>query len=244
MRPILFRWRGFVVHSYPALLYCGLVAGIWAGHAAAQAQGIDAFRTYVATLVLIVFALIGSRLLYVASNWPFYRQNIRRILDPNEGGASMYGGFALALLLSVPLLATLSLPLGAFWDVSMITILVGMIFTRIGCLLNGCCGGRPSTNWGVYLPNHLGVWEKRVPTQFFEGGWAALLLIFAIASRTWLPFPGALCLLVTAGYAFGRLLIESMREPEPGARTFNMYHAVSVVMVVVCLAALAARWPR
>ena len=119
-----------------------------------------------------------------------------------------------------------------------------MIFTRVGCLLNGCCAGRLTTTWvGIRLPNHLGVWEKRVPTQCLEAGWAAILLSSAIVVRPWLPFPGALLLIVATGYAFGRLPLESMREAEPGGNRFTIDHAISTVVIVVSLAILAVRWP-
>jgi phosphatidylglycerol:prolipoprotein diacylglycerol transferase len=245
MRPILFRWRGITIWSYPAMLYLGLVAGVVAANMAAHAIGLDAFRVYVATLVLIVFALIGARLLHVASYWRLYQESPRRIWDRRDSGAAQYGGLALALPLSVPLLAALELPLGAFWDVAMLTILVGMIFARIGCLLNGCCGGRPSQGWlSLYLPNHRGVWARRIPTQCLEAGLAAVLLIAAVEAWPWLPFPGALFLLVTAGYAAMRLVLESLRELDPGASRFTIHHALSVLLVVASLAALAAGWPK
>lgn len=227
------------------MLYVGLVAGAVAGNAAAHAAGIDAFRTFVATLVLIVPTLIFARLLHVATHWRFYRQNPRRIWNRRDGGAAQYGGLAAALPLSVPLLAALQLPLGAFWDVGMLTILVGMIFARIGCLMNGCCAGRPSKTWvSVYLPNHLGVWARRIPTQCLEAAWAAVLLVSAISVWRWLPFPGALFLLATAGYAAGRLALESMRELHPGASRFTIHHAISVLMIMVSLATLTACWPK
>jgi phosphatidylglycerol:prolipoprotein diacylglycerol transferase len=150
---------------------------------------------------------------------------------------------ALALPLSVPLLAALQLPLGAFWDVGMLTILVGMIFARIGCLLNGCCGGRPSNGWlGLYLPNHRGVWARRIPTQCLEAGLAAVLLIAAVALWPRLPFPGSLFLLATVGYASGRLALESLRELDPGASRFTIHHGISVILIMVSLAVLAVRW--
>ncbi len=227
------------------MLYIGLVAGVAAGNIAAHAAGIDAFRAYVTTLALIPAALIGARLLHVALHWQFYLHNLRRIWDRNDGGAAMYGGFFLALLFSVPLLAALKIPFGAFWDVTMFTILVGMIFTRIGCLLNGCCVGRPSKTWGsMYLPNHFGVWERRIPTQLLEAGFAAVLLGSAMIVWRGLPFQGALVLFVTASYASGRLVLESLRESEPGAKRFNESHALSLVMVIVSLATLTARWPK
>ena len=245
MRPMLFQWRGLTVWSYPAMLYIGLVAGVVAGNAAAHAAGIDAFRAFVATLVLIVPALVGARLFYVVSHWQLYGKSLRRIWNRSDGGYAMYGGLPLALLLSLPLLAALRLPFGAFWDVAMFTVLVGMIFARIGCLMNGCCAGRPSkTGVSAYLPNHMGVWDRRIPTQCLEAGWAAVLLVCAITVWRWLPFPGALFLVVTAGYASGRLLLESTREPLSGASRFTIHHGISVVLIVLSLAALTARWPK
>ncbi len=227
------------------MLYIGLVAGVVAGNVAAHAAGIDAFRAFVATLVLIVPALIGARLFYVASHWQLYRQSLWRICDRSGGGFAMYGGLPVVLLLSVPVLGALRLDFGAFWDVAAFTILVGMTFTRIGCLMNGCCAGRPSRTWvSVYLPNRRGVWDRRIPTQCLEAGWAGVLLVTAIAVWRWLPFPGALFLIVTAGYASGRLVLESTREPQPGANRFTIHHAISAVMIMLSLATLTACWPR
>jgi len=76
------------------------------------------------------------------------------------------------------------------------------------------------------------VWERRIPTQCLETGWAAALLASAMTAWRWLPFPGAFFLLATAGYASGRLVLESAREPEPGARRFTVHHAISLAMVV------------
>jgi phosphatidylglycerol:prolipoprotein diacylglycerol transferase len=243
MRRILFRWHGLTVWSYPALLYVGLVVGLVAGNAAAHVAGIDARSAYVATLVLIPLALVGSRLLFVVTKWPAYRHNFRRIWDRDDGGAAMYGGLALALICSVPLLSVLGLPIGAFWDVTTFSILVGMIFARIGCLLNGCCAGRPSQTWcSVRLPNHLGVSARRIPTQCLEAGWAVVLLVLAVLVWRRLPFAGALFLVVTAAYAAGRLPLESAREPEPGAGKITVYHVMSAAMILLSLAALTVCW--
>jgi len=226
------------------MLYCGLVAGITAGNVAAHAAHIDAFRVYVATVLLVAPALAGARLLYVASHWARFRGRADRIWNRREGGAAQYGGLLVILPLSVPLLLVLRLPIGSFWDVTAFTILVGMIFTRIGCFLNGCCAGRPVKRWGVCLPNHLGMWERRVPTQCLEAAWATVLLVGAVALWERLPFPGALFLLVAGGYAIGRLVLESAREHAPGIGKFTVHHAISLLIAVVSFAALTIRWPK
>ena len=165
-------------------------------------------------------------------------------MDCREGGAAQYGGLLVVLPLSVPLLIALRLPIAAFWDVATFTILVGMIFTRVGCLLNGCCAGRPVKRWGVCLPNHRGVWERRIPTQCLEAAWASMLLGGATAAWSRLPFPGALFLLVAGGYATGRLALESAREHRQGNARFTVHHALSLVIAVLSFAALTIRWPN
>jgi phosphatidylglycerol---prolipoprotein diacylglyceryl transferase len=245
MRPILFYWRGLTVWSYPAMLYLGLLAGIVSGNAAAHAAGLDAFRVYVATLTLIAAGLIGARLFYVVLHWPFYRTNLDRVWNRKDGGVAMYGGFAVMLPLSVPLLYALRLPLGAFWDVTVFTVLVLMIFARIGCLLNGCCAGRPSkSRLSIRLPNSAGVWDRRIPTQILEAALSAVLLVCAMTMWRWLPFPSALSLVIAAGYGAARLLLESTREQCRGRSRFTVQHGISVALVVFSLAVLSARWPK
>ena len=242
MRPVLFRWHGLTFWAYPTFLYLGLVAGVFAGNAAAHAIGLDAFRVYVATLVLIPAALVGARLLYVASHWTAYRGRFRNVWNRNEGGAAQYGGLVLAIPLSFPLLRLLDVPFGLFWDVSAFTILVGMILTRIGCLLNGCCAGRPSDSWlAVRLPNRSQVWTRRIPTQCLEAAWAAALVIAAAVLWNDMPFGGALFAFVAGGYACGRLLFESLRELPAGTR-FTVQHAISMAIIVTSATVLLIGW--
>ena len=245
MRPVLFHWRKRAIQSYPAMLYIGLVAGVIAGNIAAHAYAINPLRTYITTIILLIPALAGARLQFVLNHWPLYRRNMRRVWDRREGGCSMYGGLALAILISVPLLRLFRLGFGAFWDVAIFVILVGMMFTRIGCLLNGCCAGVPSETWlSAYLPNCQGVWRKRIPSQMLEAGLAATLLVVALLMRRVLPFPGALFLLVAAGYASGRFLLEFLREREPGTSRFTWDHSISLVTLLSSISILAVCWPK
>ena len=225
------------------MLYVGLVLGVVACNVAAHAAGLDALRVYVATMLLIVPALIGARLLFVASEWDCYRRNPRRIWNRTEGGFMMYGAVPVMLLCSVPLLRALHVGFGAFWDVSTFTILVGMIFTRVGCLLNGCCAGRRTSSWlGIRLPDTHGVWQRRVPTQALEALCAVVLLGVSMAIWRQTPFPGALFLLIMLGYASARLLLELARERRNSGRQFRVAYALSVIFVVISLSTLAIQW--
>ena len=244
MRRVLWHWREIAIHSYPAMLYLGLVFGIIAQNYAANLAGLNSTRVFVVTLLLLVPALAGARVLYVASHWEVYRREPARIWRRADGGAALYGGLPFLLLASLPLLRLLKLPLGTFWDVATFTILIAMIFTRIGCVLNGCCNGRPSEGWlALYLPDHRGIWKRRIPTQLLEAGWASLLLVGAVVLWSRLPFPGALFLYCLAGYGIGRLGLETTREEHRvGKLTIN--HVISAALVALAVIGFVATWPR
>lgn len=210
-RRYLVRWRGIEVPSYTAMLYIGCVAGVLAGAAVAGAAGLDGTRFTVATTVLLIPAFAGARLWFVLGHWSTYRSEPGRILRRSEGGSALYGGLLLSLVVSVPLLALMAIPFWVFWDAASFTMLVGLIFTRVGCVMNGCCAGRPAPGWlGVQLPDDHGAWDKRIPTQLLEAGWAALVLVGAALLRGGKP-PGAVFLAVLAAYGAGRLLLEPTR---------------------------------
>ena len=243
MRRVLCLWYGVTIYSYPAMLYVGLVLGVLAGDIAAHRARLDAARAFVATLLLLFPALLGARLAFVVGRWRFYRRHPRLILARSEGGAAMYGALPLSLGASVPLLGALDIPFGAFWDVATFTILVGMLFTRVGCLLNGCCAGRATSScWGVFLPDHRGVWARRIPTQPMEAAWTLALLAGALWAWARLPFEGALFLYLLGGYGLGRMALESGRESTAPGRWLTPQHGVSAGLVVVAVVGLVIGW--
>src|SRR5262245_63163841 len=144
MRRVLFKMGNVSIYSYPAMLYLGLALGLYAQHYAASLIELNQTRITIASVILLIPTLIGARLLFVLANWNFYKNEPQRIWRSSEGGLSMYGGILLAILLSFPLLAVLEIPTGGFWDTASFTILITVISARIGCFLNGCCGGRPA----------------------------------------------------------------------------------------------------
>jgi phosphatidylglycerol---prolipoprotein diacylglyceryl transferase len=195
--------------------------------------------------VLVLPAIVGSRLLFVLSHWELYRHQPDRIWRRSEGGAALYGGLITALLLSLPLLSLLSIPVGAFWDAATVTILVGMIFTKIGCLLNGCCAGRATEGrLALCLPNVFGVWQRRVPSQLFEAVFAVVLLLVALALWDRLPLSGAVFLFCLTVYAAARWVLESTRETIDCAAGLSLHRIISASLAALSLCGLVLLWPR
>jgi len=211
----------------------------------ASTRGLSPTLVYAAMLVLVLPAIVGSRLLFVVSHWQWYKHDSKRIWRRSEGGAALYGGLIASCVLSVPLLRALGIPLGAFWDAATLTILVGMIPTKIGCLLNGCCAGRPTERlFGMHLPNVHGVWRRRIPSQILEIGLAVLLLLLAVAIWHWLPFQGAVFLTCLTGYAGARWILESLREDVDRVGGFSLHRIISAGLAALSLMSLILLWPK
>src|SRR6266511_2880327 len=126
-----------ITAPYTAMLYLGCVAGIYAGTAVAGAEGIGAARFALTAVALLPPALIGARLWFVLQHLRQFRIDPRRIWRRAQGGSALYGGLVLSVLVSVPVLQAAGLPFLRFWDAGSVTMIVGLIFTRFGCLAHG-----------------------------------------------------------------------------------------------------------
>jgi phosphatidylglycerol---prolipoprotein diacylglyceryl transferase len=208
----LVRVGGVAIPSYPAMLYLGCVSGVLAGAAVAGDAGLEPGRFAATTVVLLVPALVGSRLLFVAQHLPDFRRDPARLWDRAGGGASLLGGLVLALAVSVGVLAAWDLPFWRYWDAAAVTMLVGLAWTRVGCVLNGCCAGRPTDGpLGVWLADVHGIKRRRWPTPLVEAGWACVVLAVVLPAGDAAP-PGTVVAGVVAAYAATRLALEPTRE--------------------------------
>jgi phosphatidylglycerol:prolipoprotein diacylglycerol transferase len=154
---------------------------------------------------------------------------------------AMFGGLVLAVALSPPLLVLLGLSFMRFWDAAAVTMLVGMIFTRVGCLLHGCCSGRPTmSRFGLRVSDADGHVERRVPTQLLEAISASLILAGAIVVSRRVAFPGSVFLFSLGGYGLARLVLDQTRAERVGRRGPTVAQALSAACVMVALSASAA----
>lgn len=236
MRPILFVWRGIAVHSFPVTIYASMLVAVLLTVAFAQGHNLDPDRTAAAVLILLIPGFIVARLLYVARNWDHFRADLRRILRRSEGGLSLYGGLFGILAGSVPVLWALGLPLAPFMDALVLGLLGGLVIAKGGCLLNGCCFGRPTGHWcGANLPDQRGDWRRRFPSQPLEMAWAAAVLLLMLTLRQAAPPPGAVACAALALHPAGRVLLQTLRD-ESAAE----YAAVRKTCAVLGCSALLA----
>jgi phosphatidylglycerol---prolipoprotein diacylglyceryl transferase len=245
VRPVLLEWRRIRVPSYPALLYLGTVCGVFCARSLAERTALDPARVVVAMLLLFPVALMGARLLFVAYHWRLFRRHPRWIFRRVDSGASVYGGLLLTVSASLPLLAALDLGFGAFWDVASFAMLVGMTFTKVGCLLNGCCAGRVTAgSMALVLPDHLATWRPRIPAQLLEAGAALAVAVAALTLLDRGAFPGAIFLGALTTYGLARIGLEATRETVDRIAGISVNQAVSVALVALALTTFVLVWLR
>ena len=92
MFPTLFRWGGFSLHAYGLFIAVGFLLGIALALKEARRQGLPGERLLDLSLVIIISAIIGSRLLYAIIHYPQYIYPPLSIFKIWEGGLVSLGG--------------------------------------------------------------------------------------------------------------------------------------------------------
>jgi phosphatidylglycerol---prolipoprotein diacylglyceryl transferase len=234
VRPTLAIVAGRAIDSFRALQYLGVLAGLTLGAETARRLGEDPNAFLLAGSLLFIPALIGAHAGPTLARGTFRRETW---LSPRQGSAIF---FALPLLVLVApvVVGSFGLSAGPFLDSAAVAVVTGTIFGRFGCLLHGCCAGRPTTGrLGLPLTDANGVRARRVPTQLLDAGWAALLLVGLLLAVGHVP-SGVPFLAAAVLYGGGRFLTDFTRQWRPPSRRLGDAQYLSLALIVGGLCAL------
>lgn len=145
MHPILFKLPfggGFPVYSYGVMLGLSFVVGWYLTLGLAKRDGLPREPLANCYVITAVAAVVGARLLYVATN-PADFDSLGKVFEFRSGGMVAYGGFLGGFVGSFAYLRWKGLPLIPWADVAVPSLASGLLITRIGCYLFGCDFGRP-----------------------------------------------------------------------------------------------------
>jgi len=255
MHPILFEFGGFTIYSYGVLLAAAYLLGLQFALIRARSRGLDRERVMDLGIWIIISALVGAKLLLLVVDYRPFLANPRTIVDLLRSGGVFYGGLIAAVTVALVYIWRHRMPMWTTTDVFAPGIALGHVVGRLGCLLAGCCFGRPtSVPWAISFhdPNAfatsgtpLGV--SLHPTQLYEAGAEALILAFLLAfERRGRPFPGRTFWSYMLLYGVSRFIIEFYRG-DPRGTVFDALSTsqfVSVILVplsVVMLVLLSRR---
>ncbi len=252
MHPTLWKFSGLELHSYGLLLAIAFLLGIQIFVSRARARGIPEESMQTLSLWLLVLAIVGARALFVVTHWADYAADPLAVLRLWEGGLILYGGYFFAIAGGILYVRSRGLRVWRVADAAAPSMALGIGIGRLGCFMNGCCYGLPTTlPWGVRFP------AESVPSYMFPGSHLhpsqLYLSLAGLGIFLWLlmadrktHFEGWLFWTYIAVDAAFRFMLDFTRFYDSssaigslGRLSFNMNQILSAGLIVLSLAMLA-----
>lgn len=171
---------------------------------------------------VFISGIIGSRILYILINLPYYFKNPLEIIMLQHGGMAIFGGIISGFIFAWLFIRRNKMDLLATLDLLAPFIALGQAIGRIGCFLNGCCYGK-----------------DHIPTQLYS---SLLLFLIFLALRFMQerkPARGEILYFYLFFYSIKRFSIEFFRNDSP--RIFaglTIFQLLSLAMFFLSLALL------
>ena len=220
------------IFGFGVALFVAFLAASWLATRVCRREGLDPDRV-VADMGLWMFlaGLLGARLFFVVQNLRDF-QNPLDLLKIWQGGLVFYGSVVGAVLVFVFYTRRHRLPVWQVLDVFAPATALGIGVGRFGCLLNGCCWGKPAElPWSIRFPAQSLPWQDQVlhgwiasdvgqslpvhPTQLYMALDGFILLALVLAFFPYRRRNGDAMALLMVGYGVGRFAIEFLRGDVP-----------------------------
>lgn len=220
MHPILFSVGTWPVYSYGVLLAAAYLIGLQLGVVRARRAGIDPARVMDLGIYLIIAALVGAKLMLIAVDWEYFKSQPRELLSLVRAGGVFYGGLIAAVAVGLWLVRRYKLPAWTTGDLMAPGIALGHIVGRFGCLMAGCCYGRPTdVAWAITFTDPLAATNVGTPlgiplhpTQLYDAGAELIILgLLLFTERKGRPFAGRTFWGYLLLYGISRFIIEFYR---------------------------------
>ena len=252
MHPTLFKFHGLELHTYGLLLAIAFLLGIQIFVARARARGIPEEPMHSLSLLILLLAIVGARALFVITHWGDYAADPLGIFRIWEGGLILYGGILFGIVGSIIYVKLRGIPVWRVGDAIAPSMALGIGIGRLGCFMNGCCFGLPTTlPWGVHFP------ANSVPSYTFPGAplhpsqiYLSLagfgIFVWLLAADRKPHFEGWLFWIYILVDAAFRFVLDFTRYYDAtsaigtvGGLSFNMNQILSAGLILVSLVMLA-----
>lgn len=240
--PISVQWYGIMVAS------AVLTIVLWILWQVRKGANISYDTALTVALVGIPSGVIFAKILHVIDLWEYYIQNPGLILS---GAGLTAWGAVLGAALGVWIYSRVSkLQYGYFTDMVAPGIILSQAVGRVGCIINGCCYGIPtSLPWGVIYthPNSLAPLGVAVhPTHLYELIYNLIVFGILLILRGRLKPDGSLFLIYLSLYSLWRVGIGFLREGTPFLFGLHQAQVIAIIVLAITIPILAmkTRWVK
>lgn len=244
MHPTLFSIGTLSLHSYGVMLALSFLAGIYLASRRARKRGVEVQHILDLSVYIIVAAVVGSRLAYIAFHLSDYA-NILDVFALWQGGATLYGGLLLSVAASYVFAVRRGIGFLLLADILAPSIALGAALTRVGCFLSGCCFGSPTDlPWGVVFPpsSPAGAWALSIassaaalhPVQLYDSFGSMFIVLLLLKFERRLAGNGRLFGAFLVLYGILRFLLDFLRYYEPNmiAAGLSLNQVLSLGLVI------------
>jgi phosphatidylglycerol---prolipoprotein diacylglyceryl transferase len=217
---------GIVLHfvlSWRIARHCGLQRRVW----------------LTVSFCYLFGMFVGAKVLFDIRHGIWDLSLLLQVKHWMDGG--LWGGLLAYFALAIPAAVLLSRRRLVALDLVALTIPIPWMFAKLGCFLNGCCYGRPtSLPWAVTFPPGARNAPPGIPvhpTQLYEIGIMLILLFvfFALRSDRW---QGTKLLWFLLIYGLGRATTDFLRGDTEGRLYFDTLSLTQLLSLIAAAGAL------
>jgi phosphatidylglycerol:prolipoprotein diacylglycerol transferase len=225
VHPILFEVGPLTIYSYGVLLAAAYLLGLWLAARRARQAGLDANKVLDLGIWVIIAALVGAKALLFIVDFDQFTSSWQEFMTLLRSGGVFYGGLIAAVVVCIYQLRKHKLPLWTSGDLFAPGIALGYMVGRLGCLLAGCCFGKPTdVAWAITFTDPIANLNVGTPlnvplhpTQVYESAAGLIILLLLLAlERRGRAFPGRTFWLFVLFYSVSRFVIEFFRGDDRG----------------------------
>ena len=221
MHPELFSIGPLTITTYGLFMAMGCATALFVTVKIGKTRGFESTQIMDMGFIIIVCAIIGSRLGYVLLNLSHYVHYPLDIFKTWEGGLVFSGGLVLVVLVMPWYLKRYNLPFWKTADLWAPGMAIGQAIGRLGCFFGaGCCYGKPTdVMWCVVFTHPKSVAPLDVclhPTQLYSAlaGFIIFTVLMLLTAKK--RFEGQVFIWLIILHSSSRLFIERFRGDDRG----------------------------
>lgn len=242
MRPFLFHIGTTGVPSFMFMIMVATLAATWVALKFAKREKLPEIYILDLGIIAVIASMIGARVFHVLIEAPgYYWEKPIRVFYFWQGGFVSLGAFTFTIFSWIFYLRWRKVNIAQYFDVMANATPVIIFFVRLGCLLNGCCYGKPTYHWPHIIFNHPSSTAALMhfkgvplhPTQIYFMLNAVIMFFVLFAVRRYRKFYGQVVSAFLMYEGASRFFIEFFRGDSDRGVYFG--GAISTGQIVMAL---------